>query len=382
MDYDPGVTDATIGKPLNKGKIHEITPEQIPASGEFLVAIKIGDLERIKEGNKGIYSANVTVKFDPMYLDVEPLANLKGKAQPRVGENKIYDDLGSYDVVKGAMGVGPSASGDNMTQSVNIMFEFGDALVEPTYKGTPAALIGAIKFKKKGDAPAGTKVLDFALKSGVYGSCSFGIAGEDKYTAAGISDMIPLFTWDATRVNLFPAAATPTAAKIKAGTDVDLSDLKVGAKISGLDALKLVISYDSGPNKEKAPTKFYYGPDGKEDAAGGADVAGLTEFGVAENVVAAMNGQYLYAYYEEAGKKFLVKSGAAIDGGKMKVKDPIESITFADIGAMTYGDSLYDKLPDTITATTTGGVVTNPVKAAVKWEYKLKTKFVDRKSVV
>ena len=92
MDYDPGVTDATIGKPLNKGKIHEITPEQIPASGEFLVAIKIGDLERIKEGNKGIYSANVTVKFDPMYLDVEPLANLKGKAQPRVGENKIYND--------------------------------------------------------------------------------------------------------------------------------------------------------------------------------------------------------------------------------------------------------------------------------------------------
>ena len=375
MDYDEGVNDDTIKKPVNAGKIHEITPEQIPASGEFLVGIRLGDFAKITEGDKGLYSMNITVRFDPNYVKAEDATNLKIKALKRVGENKLYDDDQHYSLIAGAMGEKPSPDPGNMTRGINIAIEFDNPLVIPTFMGTEDCLMGAIKFTKIAEAPAGTKVLDFVYSNAAMASCAFNQGGIDTYDGGGVppSDMNSLFTWDVTRVNLFPAAATPTAAKIKAGTDVDLSDLKVGAKISGLDALKLVISYDSGPDKEKAPTKFYYGPDGKEDATGNADVAGLTEFGVAENVVAAMNGQYLYAYYEEAGKKFLVKSGAAIDGGKMKVKDPIESITFADIGAMTYGDSLYDKLPDTITATTTGGVVTNPVKAAVKWEYKLKT---------
>lgn len=381
MEYKPGVTEDNYEDELAAvAPIVEekAVPSDLDVGSEFLLGVRLKNLKAAKHASAGMYNMTTALFYDERYIELLPMNNTEALARMQLylGFRNTEPLMGRKSPLK--MGYGASFGKASKTGNLReYLITLKSTQHEPLYKGITDELMAVIPVKITAKPPAGTILFTFPDHG--HNTIAFGKIGAT-WTYSGEQmgvdpdqDVSQILTYDASGVNLFPAAATPTAAKIKAGTDVDLSDLKVGAKISGLDALKLVISYDSGPNKEKAPTKFYYGPDGKEDAAGNADVAGLTEFGVAENVVAAMNGQYLYAYYEEAGKKFLVKSGAAIDGGKMKVKDPIESITFDDIGAMTYGDSLYDKLPATITATTTGGVVTNPVKAAVKWEYKLKT---------
>ena len=303
MDYDEGITDDNIS--LNEGKIHEIAPSQIPASGEFLVAIRIGDLRRIMEGSKGIYSTNVTIRFDPTYLEIEPITTLKGRAQHRVGRNKIYDEDGSYGLVKGAMGIAPSASGSNMSQSVNIMFEFGDALTSPTYKEDEDALIGAIKFKKLNDAPEGTKVLDFEVASGIYASCSFGIAGEDKYTAAGVSDMIPLFTWDVSRVNLFPGKVNLTYHDNVPGGAVIQSGSVEGQTQTVVEGTSVAESVNDG-KMLKAPVIPGYVFEGWfTEAAGGTEVTKDTKINEAQD---------LYAHWAEGYAVTFDPNSGQIDG--------------------------------------------------------------------
>lgn len=239
-----------------------------------------------------------------------------------------------------------------------------------------AAYLFKFPMKVVSPAPAGTLALEMALTAETFTVViSNPDATNDDWTGCWVSiDGIKTDDQNLKKrfkyfgnLPLFPAAEEPTGVDLVNAPA--LTSLTKNAPIPGLDAMKVSVTYPTNPTAQKTPTGVYMGSAGDlENKTGNYDptgLASLTTVNALTNITTGDSGKTLYAYYTEGTKHYLIKVGV------MTVLDPVTAISIGTIGAATYGDKLYEKLPATITAT--GGSVPAPAKTDVTWSVKRKT---------
>lgn len=372
MQYKTGITEDNYEDEVAAtSPIVEETaiPSSLSVGSKFLLGVRLKNMKAAKHAADGMYNMTTALFYDERYIKLKPMSNVDAltRMQMYLGFKNSTPLMGRKSPLK--MGYGPSFGEASKTGDMReYLFTLKSTQNKPLFKGNTDELIAVIPVEITAIPPAGTELFTFPDHG--HNTVAFGDIGAswtysgDQMGVDPDQDVSKILTYDASRVNLFPAAEAPNKAVLKDGTAPNLNKNK-GDKLADLDNVKLTVSYPTNPDKDVAPAKFVVDADGtleKTDGSFAGDIDTMTAIDKNTSLAVADNDKYVYAYYEENAKKFLIKLG------QLKVADPVTAITIGTIGAATYGDNLYEKLPANITAT--GGSVPNPAKADVDWRYK------------